>query len=275
MNLQTLDIMFSALPPEIRSARPDYGLVLGSGWNRAVADLKEMCSVSFADIPGLGAAGVQGHSGRIVLAEHPMQAGRTLLVFCGRRHWYEGVGWEAIIYPIDVFRRLAIRTVLLTNASGGVSPDFAPGDIVAITDHLRMSSVCPLQGAHLPEFGARFPDQSCVYSDGLIRRLEDVAKPLGIALRRAVYAFTSGPVFETPAEIRAYAALGAGLVGMSTVPEAMVASACGMEVAAVSLVSNKAAGLGGATLTHAEVLEAAERATPKMAALILGFVSHE
>ena len=272
MDIKKLDTMFAALPQVIRNAHPHYGLVLGSGWSKAVERLNVLAEVSFGDIPGLGAAGVVGHAGRIVLACIPSKPEQTALIFCGRRHWYEGVGWEAVTYPIDVFRRLKISNVLLTNAAGGIRADMNSGDMVIIKDHLRMSAICPLQGPHIPELGPRFPDQSHVYDVALSEVLRRAVAASGVTPKEGVYAFSSGPVFETPSEVRAYATLGADVVGMSTVPEAIVASACGMKVAALSFVSNKAAGTGKTALSHEEVMETSQASMPKMEKVILEFL---
>ena len=267
-----LDSAFAALPAAVREARPACALVLGSGWNRALDGLDVLARVPYGDLPGLGAAAVPGHDGALALVRLPGSLdGVTALAFCGRRHWYECQEWEPTVFPADFCRRLAVPELILTNAAGGINPAYRPGDIVLVRDHLRMSYLNPLQGPHNPLYGPRFPDQSHVYGDETAARLRRAATAAGVVLREGVYAFSCGPTFETPAEVRAYGLLGADLVGMSTVPEAIVASACGIRVGALSLVTNMAAGLGNAALRHEDVVETARTSSERMAALLVAY----
>lgn len=273
IDMRVLDAAFEALPETFRKARPRCGLILGSGWNGAVDGLVPIAECPYAAIPALGQTAVVGHAGRLVLG-HPQDAPDwPVLAFCGRRHWYEGVGWEAVVLPADFCRRLGVRDLLITNAAGGIRLNLEPGDIVLLRDHLRMSHLNPLQGPHNPAFGPRFPDQSQVYHPELMDLLRRAALDIGYNLTDGVYAFSVGPSFETPAEIRAYGFLGADVVGMSTVPEAMVASASGLRVAALSLVSNMAAGISGPHLSHEEVLQVAQASAPRLVALVGAFLS--
>ena len=269
-----LDTAFAALPAAIREARPACALVLGSGWNRAIDGLDVLARVPYGDLPGLGAAAVPGHDGALALVRLPgASRGATALAFCGRRHWYECLEWEPTVFPADFCRRLAVPEIILTNAAGGINPAYRPGDVVLVRDHLRMSYLNPLQGPHNPLFGERFPDQSHVYGEETADRLRRAAAAAGIALHEGVYAYSCGPTFETPAEVRAYGILGADLVGMSTVPEAIVASACGIRVGALSLVTNMAAGLGSAMLRHEDVVETASTSGERLAALLVAYLS--
>ena len=273
LDIAFLDRLFSALPASIRDSRPAIGLVLGSGWNRALDDLAVLGECSYAALPGIGAAAVPGHDGRIVLFSLPGRSGATGLAFCGRRHWYECQQWEPTVFPADICRRLGIPRLLLTNAAGGINPVYRPGDIVLVRDHLRLNYLNPLLGPHNPVFGPRFPDQSNVYDEAFRSDLQAAASAVcGRPLMEGVYAFSCGPTFETPSEVRAYGMLGADLVGMSTVPEAIVASACGIRIGALSLVTNMAAGLGSAALTHEEVVETARISTRRMVALLSAFL---
>jgi len=272
INLEVLDKSFASLPEVFRRARPRCGLVLGSGWSRAVEGLEILAECSYADIPALGQTAVVGHSGRLVLAHPPQQPDWTLLAFCGRRHWYEGVEWESVILPADFCRRLKVPTFLITNAAGGIRLNLKPGDIVMLRDHIRMTHLNPLQGPHVPAFGPRFPDQSQVYCPHLMELLRQAALTIGYNLTDGVYAFSGGPSYETPAEIRAYGFLGADVIGMSTVPEAMVANASGLRVAALSLVSNMAAGISGPHLSHDEVMDVAATSGPLMARMVTAFL---
>ena len=243
----------------------DLGILLGSGWGKSLKYDKLVSRTSYADIPELGAATVVGHAGELLVFE---TGGKTVAAFCGRRHFYEGEGWGPVIAPIEILRKWNCRQVLLTNAAGGINPDYKPGELVIVSDHINIHAQNPLIGPHRKEWGERFPDMTEVYS----KRLRQVLRSQ--IANEGVYAFCSGPIYETPAEIRAYKAMGADLVGMSTVPEATLAHACGMEVAAISLVSNMAAGISGKPLSHAEVMAAAEAAIPKMQGVIDAFI-HE
>lgn len=264
-----LDQAERVLPPVFRERPPACGLILGSGWSQALAHREVLARVPYGAIPGLGASTVVGHAGELLLYE---QAGKRVAAFCGRRHWYEGAGWTPVALPVDLLRRLGTTRLVLTNAAGGVNPSLGPGDLLMIRDHINTAGLNPLQGPVIPGWGPRFPDQSRVYTPALCGLLLDCAERAGIPLREGIYAFTSGPCFETPAEIRAYAGWGVDAVGMSTVPEALLGSAMGLEVAAVSCITNRAAGIGGQTLTHDEVLEATAAAAPRMRRLIEALV---
>lgn len=266
-----LDRAFDALPSAIRDSHPAVALVLGSGWNHALDGLTVLSECSYESLPGLGKASVPGHDGRLVLFELPGASGRVGLAFCGRRHWYECQQWEPTVFPSDFCRRLAVPRLLLTNAAGGINTAYHPGEIVLVRDHLRLSFLNPLLGPHNPLYGPRFPDQSHVYDEAFCADLRAAADAESIPLAEGVYAYSCGPTFETPAEVRAYGLLGADLVGMSTVPEAIVATACGIRVAALSLVTNMAAGLGGVELSHEEVVETARVSTDRMVRLLTAF----
>ena len=273
MDMQMLEAAFESLPEMIRRATPRCGLVLGSGWSQSVDALTVIAECPYSAIPSLGATAVVGHVGRLVLAHLPEDPAFTVLAFCGRRHWYEGEGWNPVVMPADVFRRLGIPDMLITNAAGGININLAPGNIVLLRDHLRVSHLNPLQGPHNPAFGPRFPDQSEVYHPFLCDVLRRAAMEINCPLAEGVYVFSAGPSYETPAEIRAYGILGADVVGMSTVPEAMVASASGIRVAALSLVSNMAAGISGPNLSHEEAMKVAQNSAATMAALVQAFLT--
>lgn len=260
-----------SLPPIFREGPPPQAsLLLGSGWNRAADSLRALATVPYSEISGFGAATVTGHDGRLVLAEAP--GGGRVLVFCGRRHWYEGCEWEAVVMPAVLSKRLGAPVFLVTNAAGGIRKSLKPGDVVLLRDHLRLSPLTPLRGPHNPAFGPRFPDQSCVYDPALGVILRSAAARQGLDLTDGVYALACGPAFETPAEIRAYGLLGADVVGMSTVPEAMVASAMGLRVAGLSFVSNMAAGISTSRLDGDDVVDCAARHAPRLSRLVLDFL---
>ena len=270
MNRQIFLDALASLPPAFRDARPYASLLLGSGWNRAVGSLRVLAEAPYSEIAGFGAATVVGHDGRLLLVEGPR--GGTALVFCGRRHWYEGCEWEQVVMPAVLARRLGAPVFLVTNAAGGIRASLQPGDMVILRDHLRLSPLTPLRGPHDPEFGPRFPDQSRVYDPALIELLRAAGARQGLGLTDGVYVLSCGPAYETPAEIRAFGILGADVVGMSTVPEAMVASACGMRVAGVSFVSNMAAGVTGKLLDGDDVVDCAARHAGRLSRLVLDFL---
>lgn len=260
-----LEAVATSLPFAFREAPIACGLVLGSGWGEALSPQAVHARVPYAALEGFGASTVAGHHGELLLAT---LGGRRVAVFSGRRHYYEGCTAEQVVYPVELARCLGAKVVLLTNAAGGLNPDFAPGTLMAVTDHLNLTGINPLRGSYRPEWGVRFPDMTRVYDPALTETLVR----LGDGVRRGVYAFSAGPSYETPAEVRALRALGGDAVGMSTVPEAVVAHAAGLRVAALSCVTNPAAGLSAEQLCHEEVLAATEAAKPRMAALVTAFV---
>lgn len=270
MDVKFFDAAMVALPAECLAAAPDVAVVLGSGWGDALKMDRLIARVPYSAIPGFGAATVAGHAGEFVLYE---RAGRRVAAFCGRRHWYEGVGWETVVLPVELFRRMGGRRLLLTNAVGGINPALHPGDFVILRDHVNTVGVNPLMGPHNPDWGPRFPDMSEIYAARLRSVLRAVAARRGLRVMEGVYAFTAGPVYETPAEIRAYRNMGADVVGMSTVPEAVFAAAAGLEVAGLSLVTNLAAGISPVPLHHEEVLSATRNAQSVMRGLVDDFIA--
>ncbi len=258
-----LDAAVSHLRQAWPDIHPECGVILGSGWGDAVEDFKGD-EITYAEIPGLGKTGVLGHAGT---ARRTMLNGMEFLIFQGRRHWYEGEGWTPVILPVYLLRSLGADVVLLTNAAGGISSNLPPGSLMAIEDHINMLGSNPLIGPHNPKLGTRFPDQSEVY-DKLLR--EQLMKAGADAC--GTYVATMGPTFETPAEIRLFKAMGADAVGMSTVPEAIVANALGMRVAGLSCICNWAAGISAVRLTHEDVNDTAARTMPRMRQLIETFL---
>ncbi|MBP5790927.1 MAG: purine-nucleoside phosphorylase [Kiritimatiellae bacterium] len=249
---------------------PDLGMVLGSGWSDALKADRTIVRIPYAGIPELGGATVAGHTGEFVLCE---RHGRKIAAWRGRRHWYEGVPWESVVMPVEILRRMGCQNLLLTNASGGINPVLRPGDFVIVRDHINMVGLNPLMGAHREEWGDRFPDMTEIYSKHFAELLHAGANRLDLRVMDGVYAYTSGPCYETPAEVQFYKAVGADVVGMSTVPEAIFAKACGFRIAGISLVSNLAAGISRRPLAHEEVVNAAQAAKEPMGALIDDFIS--
>lgn len=253
----------SAVRQKWPDVAPRFGAILGSGWGDVVDALDVVDTLEFASIPGLGRTGVEGHSGRLVRAR---AAGMELLVFQGRRHFYEGEGWTPVAIPVRILKELGAEGVVLTNAAGGIRKDLEPGRLMLIEDHINFIGSHPLIGRHNPAWGPRFPDQSEVYSKELREQAIAAAMSVGEPISRGVYLALSGPCYETPAEIRAYRMLGADAVGMSTAPEAVLASAAGLKVLGISCITNLAAGISPTPLSHEEVAETSKAAMTRLIA---------
>ncbi len=253
---------------KIGDFKPEIGIVLGSGLGE-LAD--EYCDIAipYGDIDGFISSTIKGHKGRLVFAEI---FGKRVVMMQGRVHFYEGHSMQEITYPIKVMKKLGVSTLILTNAAGGVNPDFKPADLMLITDHINNMGVNPLVGKNDEEFGTRFPDMTEVYRHELINTARTCAKELGIELREGVYLANSGPSYETPAEIRMYKLMGADAVGMSTIPEAIVGNYCGMKILGISCITNSASKTGGEKLSHDEVIEASDKAKDKFKKLVLKVV---
>lgn len=238
---------------------PGVGVVLGSGLSAFAERITAATVIPYQEIPEFPASGVDGHPGRLVVGELPVPGGAVpVAVMQGRVHGYEGWTAEEVAFGARLLCRLGARSLLLTNASGGVNPDLAPGDLVRITDHLNLSGSNPLTGPNDTRLGPRFPDLGDAYHPVLGEALEEAARRVGVTLKRGVYACLAGPSYETPAEVRMLRALGADLVGMSTVPEVIAARHMGVPVCAVAMVSNMAAGISARPISHAEVTAAGE-----------------
>ena len=248
--------------------KPELGLLLGSGWGEVVEAFDIADTLPYEEIPGLGKTAVSGHPGRLCLAS---LAGVETLIFQGRRHWYEGEGWTPIALPVFLLKALGARGIMITNAAGGIRADLRPGSLMMIDDHINFLGANPLAGPHNACWGPRFPDQSEVYSLRLRERLAWAARSAGEELAHGIYLANAGPVYETPAEIRAFRTLGADAVGMSTVGEAMLAHAAGLHVVGLSCISNLAAGLCPQPLTHEEVTETTRQTMRRMKSVVSNF----
>ena len=262
---EALGTVAGALP----SCKPSFALIMGSGWSDAVADFDVRTTVPYSSIPNMGVPGTVSHKGNLLLASH---ANREVLVFLGRRHFYEGVGWEPVALPVYVALKLGVTHLVLTNAAGGIREDLAPGTLMAIDDHINAMGSNPLVGNADDTWGPGFADQTQVYDPALREAMDRAAGKQGLSLAHGVYVASCGPPYETPAEVRAFRNMGADAVGMSTVPEALLASAAGMRVAGVSCISNRAAGIGDTRLTHDEVIRTAAETLPRMKALLTGML---
>ncbi|HCO62948.1 MAG TPA: purine-nucleoside phosphorylase [Clostridiales bacterium] len=246
---------------------PQVALVLGSGLGDLAQEVEHPVTIPYGEIPHLRPSTAPGHQGQLVVGT---LAGQQVAVMQGRMHHYEGYSYEEVGYPLRVLRLLGCRTLMVTNAAGCVRPDWKAGEIMLLTDHIKLGSESPLRGENLPQFGPRFPDATHLYTPQLQSLARRTAGELGLTLREGVYFYAHGPQYETPAEVRAIRLLGGDAVGMSTVPEVLVAAHCGMEVLGFSLLSNLAAGMLDQPLTEQEVLQAGQAARPHFSALVLG-----
>jgi purine-nucleoside phosphorylase len=248
---------------------PVAAIVLGSGLGDLAARIENPRSVPYAEIPGFHATNIVGHRGELICGT---LAGREVLALAGRFHMYEGHGARTAAYPVRVLRALGAKVLFVSNAAGGISRTFAPGDLMIIEDHLNLMFRNPLFGA-VESTDDRFPDMSAPWSPRLVALLKECAKRTGVPIKSGVYAGLLGPSYETPAEVRMLSTLGADAVGMSTVPEAIVAGAMKMELAGVSLITNAAAGISEAPLSHSDVVKAGAVAAGKFASLVTEFVA--
>lgn len=252
------------------SYKPRVGLILGSGLNALADSVQNADFIPYSDLPNWPVSTVHGHAGRLVIGE---LEGQSVFVMQGRTHFYEGYSMSQITLPVRVMLRLGLEMMIVTNAAGGINPDFSPGDVMLITDNLNivgMSGANPLMGPNIDELGPRFPDMSRSYDLELMATARKVASESNILLREGVYCGLSGPSFESPADLRFLRMAGADSVGMSTVPEVIVARHGGLRVLGFSGISNKA-NLDGSTITtHEEVIEAGRVITPKIEKIIRG-----
>ena len=252
------------------SYRPRVGLILGSGLNDLADSVQKADIIPYADLPNWPISTVQGHAGRLVIGELD---GQIVLVMQGRIHFYEGYGMSQITLPVRVMQRLGLEMLIVTNAAGGVNDNFEPGDVMLITDNLNlmaMTGANPLMGPNIDELGPRFPDMSQAYDRELMEIARKVAASENVQLREGVYCGLSGPSFEGPADLRFLHMIGADAVGMSTVPEVIVARHGGMRVLGFSGISNKANLDGSTVTTHDEVIEAGKTISPKIETIIRG-----
>lgn len=245
---------------------PEIGLILGSGLGILADLIEQSLTIAYEDIPHFPVSTVAGHAGELVAGKI---AGRSVIMMKGRFHLYEGYGVEKVSFPVRVMKLLGVSKLIVTNAAGGVNRDYEPGDLMVICDHINLLGRNPLVGPNLDMFGSRFPDMTEAYSKRLRKLLHETAEELGMKLQEGVYAALLGPTYETPAEIRMLQAIGADAVGMSTVPEVIVARHAGIEVLGISCITNMAAGILDQPLDHAEVMETAEKVKERFLNLVL------
>ena len=249
--------------------KADIGVILGSGLGDYAEALEDAVKLPYSEIPGFPRSTVAGHAGMWCCGT---LHGKRVVMMQGRFHYYEGYSMKDVTLPVRVMQKIGVKTLIVTNAAGGVNWDFNVGDIMLITDHINFMGANPLRGTNDDSIGPRFCDMTHTYTPELQEKALAVAKKQNILLQKGVYLGYMGPSFETPAEIRAFRVLGADAVGMSTVPEAIAASHCGLPVVALSLITNMAAGMAGKRLDGAEVIEIADQRGPVFQKLVKGIV---
>jgi purine-nucleoside phosphorylase len=235
---------------------PTIGLILGSGWNLVIDSVQNPVHVPYAQVPGMKTSTVPGHAGEWVLGDI---GAKSVAIMSGRLHYYEGYALSDIVFPVRMMKAMGVETLIVTNAAGAINTSYECGDLMLIADHICLTANSPLFGPNIDELGPRFPDMSAAYDKELRALAKCAAADLHFAVREGVYAQMTGPSFETPAEIRMLRTLGADAVGMSTVPEVVAARHAGLRVLGLSCMTNMAAGVLDQPLSHAEVLETANR----------------
>ncbi len=250
----------------LKNHKADVAIILGSGLGEVVNALQEKEVINYKDIPHFPTSSVAGHEGNLVFGK---VNNLDVVIMQGRCHYYEGRGFDPVVYPIYVLKLLGVKKLIITNACGGINEDFKPGDLMIISDFINLLGINPLIGDNNEEFGPRFPDMSEPYSKKLIEKLKEVSDG---DLKEGVYAYFNGPTYETAAEIRAFKVMGADAVGMSTVPETIVANYMGMEVLGISCITNMATGIANKKHSHKEVLEVANKSSNRLAKLIKDFL---
>lgn len=251
--------------------RPTIAVVLGSGLGSFAEEMTDTVEVPFSEIPGFPVSTVEGHKGCFVFGKLNE---KYVLVMRGRVHFYEGYTMQQLAMPVAVMKLMGVQTLLLTNAGGAINEEYEPGDLVVLVDHIKLSLDSPLRGANLEELGGpRFPDMTQIYDKELIELAKEISYGVDIPIHEGVYAFMGGPQYETPAEIRMLSLMGADVVGMSTVPEVIMAAECGMRVLALSFVTNYAAGIEeDKPIMHENVIEAGNLLKDKLAWLLEGII---
>ncbi|MGX5817599.1 purine-nucleoside phosphorylase [Chitinophaga lutea] len=240
---------------------PEAGIILGSGLGNLAAEITDRTEIPYGDIPHFPPATVEGHSGKLILGR---LGGRPIVAMAGRYHYYEGHSMQQVTFPVRVMKALGIRTLLVSNAAGGMNRQFRVGDLMIITDHINLQPEHPLRGRNIDELGPRFPDMSEPYAKSLVAKAKDIAAAKGISLHTGVYVGVQGPTFETRAEYKFMHAIGGDAVGMSTVPEVIVAIHSGLQVFAMSVITDLGIRDEDNVITHEEVLVAAKAAEPHL-----------
>jgi purine-nucleoside phosphorylase len=268
--MQKMQIAAEAINGKINE-QPTIGLILGSGLGELADEIENAVKIDYNDIPNFPVSTVEGHAGRLVIGQ---LHNKTVVAMQGRFHFYEGYSMQEVTFPVRVMKALGVETIIVTNACGGMNSEFAAGDLMLITDHINMTGQNPLIGRNEAELGPRFPDMSRAYTPQLVEKVEEVAAKLDIKLQKGVYAGITGPTYMTPAELIMVRNLGADTIGMSTVPEVIVASHMSMKVIGISCITDMAIGEELEPLTHEQVVEVANRTKPKFINLVKNIVSN-
>jgi purine-nucleoside phosphorylase len=248
---------------------PEFGIILGTGLGGLVNEIETIHSISYDEIPNFPVSTVKGHQGKLIFG---MLSGRKVVALQGRFHYYEGYSMQEVTFPVRVFKALGISTLIVSNASGGLNPEFNVGDVMFIEDHINLMGTNPLIGPNDDELGPRFPDMSEPYDHALRQKAENIAQRLGISFQTGVYAGVTGPTFETPAEYKYVRIIGGDAVGMSTVPEVIVARQSGLPVLAFSVISDLGVDGKIVEISHDDVIDSASIAEPKMTSIIKMFI---
>lgn len=244
--------------------QPETAIILGTGLGSLVHEITDTYEISYKDIPNFPISTVEGHSGKLIFGK---LGNKDIMAMQGRFHFYEGYSMQEVTFPVRVMRELGIKTLFVSNAAGGMNPDFSIGDLMIITDHINFFPEHPLRGKNI-EYGPRFPDMSEAYSKELINKALQIAEEKGINVQQGIYIGTQGPTFETPAEYKMFHILGADAVGMSTVPEVIVANHCGIKVFGISVITDLGVEGKIVEVSHEEVQKAADAAQPKMTTIM-------
>ncbi|MCD7739738.1 MAG: purine-nucleoside phosphorylase [Candidatus Gastranaerophilales bacterium] len=264
-----MELAVKYIREKIKDFKPEIGIILGSG----LGDFAEEFGsefISYNEIPGFERSNVLGHKGQLAFAKIE---NKNVVMMQGRYHFYEGYSMQTVTYPVKVMKKLGVEILIITNAAGAVTKGYIPGSLMFITDHINLMGTNPLIGKNDDLLGIRFPDMSEIYSKELLEKAENAAKKLNIKYEKGVYAATTGPSYETPAEIKMFGLLGANAVGMSTAPEAIVANYCGLKVLGISCLTNYAAGISENHLNHKEVIDTANKVKENFKNLILEIIT--
>ena len=243
---------------------PETAIILGSGLGKLVDEITDKYEINYTDIPHFPVSTVEGHSGKLIFGK---LGDKDIMAMQGRFHFYEGYSMKEVTFPVRVMRELGIKTLFVSNAAGGMNPDFEIGDLMIITDHINFFPEHPLRGKNI-EYGPRFPDMSEAYNKELIRKANEIATEKGIKVQHGIYIGTQGPTYETPAEYKMFRILGADAVGMSTVPEVIVANHCGIRVFGISVITDLGVEGKIVEVTHEDVQKAADQAQPLMTTIM-------
>lgn len=266
MNLSMLQETFNYIKKKV-PVRPEIGIILGSGLGVLATEAENAKRINYSELPNFPVSTVEGHEGQLIFGE---LAQKQVVLMQGRFHFYEGYSMEQVVFPIRVMNMLGVRMLIVTNAAGGVNQGFNPGDLMIISDHINLMGTNPLIGANYDDIGPRFPDMSEAYDAEFVKVAERVAQREGLAYRKGVYAALTGPSYETPAEIKYLRTIGADAVGMSTIPEVIIANHAGIRVLGISCVTNMASGVLSQKLNHKEVMETANRVRDQFITLVKG-----